>query len=151
MIIFNDYCNFKLQLFQVYYFSIIKFKCILQFYQAKITNVKMWYNVMQKRVIQTPVTKTIGKTAIWTIFCFCVSLSNYTNWVFIFLIQQSHVQWCVLWYLLCNANKLLLFFLNLRNKDFTWPTQIFKLLVWAAKAVKTYKLLAIKVTQNNQL
>ena len=32
-------------------------------------------------VIQIPVTKIIGKTGIWTIFCFWVSPPNYTNYV----------------------------------------------------------------------
>ena len=43
-------------------------------------------------VIQIPLTKTIAKTAIWTNFCFWVSPPNYTNWAFMFLMQQSHVQ-----------------------------------------------------------
>ena len=89
-------------------------------------------------VIQIPVTKIIGKTAIWTNFCFLVSPSNYTNCTFMFLMQQSHVQWRVLWNLLCNGNKFVLLETNLKNKDFTSPTQIFKLLVCAAKIVKTY-------------
>ena len=44
-------------------------------------------------LIQIPVKKIIRKTAIWAIFFFFwVSPSNYTNWEFIFLMQQSHVQ-----------------------------------------------------------
>ena len=62
---------------------------------------------------------------------------NYTNWGFMFGMQQSHVQWRVLWNLLCNANNLVLTEKNLKNKDFTSPTQIFKL-VWAPKIVKVY-------------
>ena len=61
-------------------------------------------------VIQIPVTKVIGKTAIWTNFCFWVSPPNYTNWAFMFLMQQSDVQWRVLWNLLCNA--VVLFYLK---------------------------------------
>ena len=88
-------------------------------------------------VIQIPVTKIIGKTAIWTIFCFGVSPPNYTNWAFMFLMQQSHVQ-CVLWSLLCNANNLVLPEKILKNKDFASPTRIFRLLAWAPKILKTY-------------
>ena len=43
-------------------------------------------------VIQIPMAKIIGKTAIWAIFRFWVSLPNYTNWSFKFVMQQSHVQ-----------------------------------------------------------
>ena len=57
-------------------------------------------------VIQIPVTKIIRKTAIWTMFCFWVSPHSYINWVYMFLMQQSHVQWYVSWYLFCNANNL---------------------------------------------
>ena len=87
--------------------------------------------------IQISVKRIIGKTAIWTIFCFWESPPNYTNWGFMFGMQQSHVQWRVLWNLLCNANNLVLTEKNLKNKDFTSPTQIFKL-VWAPKIVKVY-------------
>ena len=90
-------------------------------------------------VIQIPVTKIIGKSAIWTIFCFWVSPPNYINWAFMFLMQQSHVQWCVLWNLLCNANNFVLLEQNLENKDFASPNQIFKLLAWAPKIVKTIR------------
>ena len=38
--------------------------------------------------IQIPVTKIIGKTAIWTILSFS---PDYTNWEFMFLMQQPHV------------------------------------------------------------
>ena len=88
-------------------------------------------------VIQIAVTKIIGKTAIWTIFCFGVSPANYTNWAFMFLMQQSHVQ-CILWSLLCNANNLVLPEKILKNKDFASPTRIFRLLAWAPKILKTY-------------
>ena len=89
-------------------------------------------------VIQIPVTKIIKKTAIWTNFCVWVSPPNYTNWAFMFLIQQSHIQRRALWNLLCNANNFVLLETNLENKDFASATQIFKLLVRAPKIVKTY-------------
>ena len=43
-------------------------------------------------VIRIPVTKIIGKTSIWTIFCFWVSPLNYTNWEFMLPVQQSQVR-----------------------------------------------------------
>ena len=49
------------------------------------------------------------------------------------------------WNILCNTFNAFDWFLpeeNLKNKDFTLLTQIFKLLAWAPKAVMTY----IKVT-----
>ena len=88
-------------------------------------------------VIQIPVTKIVGKTALWTNFLFLVSPPNYTNWTYMFLTQQSHVQCRVLLNLLCNANSFVLHGQNLENKDFASPTQIFRLLVWATKIVKT--------------
>ena len=39
-------------------------------------------------VIKIKVTKIIGKTAIWTNFCFWVSLPNCVNWASMFLMQQ---------------------------------------------------------------
>ena len=89
-------------------------------------------------VIQVQVTKVIGKSAIWTNFSFWVSPPNYTNWEFMFLMQQSRVQSRVLWNLLCNAKNFVLFEKNLENKNFASPTQIFKLLGWALKIVKNY-------------
>ena len=42
--------------------------------------------------IQIPATKIIEKTAILRILSFCVSPPGYTNWEFMFLMQQPHVQ-----------------------------------------------------------
>ena len=54
-------------------------------------------------VNQFPVAKISGKTAIWTIFSFSVSSTNYTSWEFMLLMQQSHVQRCIQLNLLFNA------------------------------------------------
>ena len=43
-------------------------------------------------------------------------LLYYTNRAFMFLIQQSHVQWRLLWNLLCNANKIGFTWKNPKNK-----------------------------------
>ena len=88
-------------------------------------------------VIHIPVIKVIEKTVNWINFGFWVSPFYNTNWAFMFLMQQSHVQWRVLLNLLCNANKLVLLEKDLENKDFASPTQINKLLVWAANINKT--------------
>ena len=88
--------------------------------------------------INIPVTKIIEKTTTWTIFCFWVSPPHYTNWAFMFLMQQSHAQWHVLWNLVCKAHNFVLLEKNLENKDFASPTLIFKLLVSGEKIVKTY-------------
>ena len=93
-------------------------------------------------LIQSPVTKIIGKTAIWTIFCFWVSPPNYTNLEVMFMMQQSHIQWRIKWNLLSNAHNLVLPEKIPKNKDFISLTQIFKLRVWAPKFINTY----IKVT-----
>ena len=53
-----------------------------------------------------------------------------------FLVQQSQVP--ILWNLLCNPNNFVLLEQNLENEDFASPTQIFKLLAWAPRIVKTY-------------
>ena len=53
-------------------------------------------------VVQTGVTKIIGNS-FWTIICFWVSPPNYTNLEFMFLIQQSHVQWRAKWNLPFNS------------------------------------------------
>ena len=87
--------------------------------------------------IQTKVTIIIGKTAIWKNFCFWVSPPNYTTWAFMFLMQQSHVQWRVLWNFLCNA--VVLFYLKKSAIiRFRLTYQVFKLLFQAPKNVKTY-------------
>ena len=88
-------------------------------------------------VIQIPVTKIIAKTAIWTNFCFWVSPRSYINCSFMFLMQQSHVEWCVLSNLLCNANNFVLL-QKMENKDFFSLTQIFRLLFWTLKNAPTY-------------
>ena len=85
-----------------------------------------------------PVTKIIGKTSIWTIFCFWESPPNYTNWEFMFLMQKYHVQWRVQWNLLSNSHNLVLPEKIVKSKDFISLTQIFKLPVWAPNIVKTY-------------
>ena len=41
---------------------------------------------------QIPVTKIIGKTAIWTIVSLWVSPSDHKNWKFMSLMEQPHVQ-----------------------------------------------------------
>ena len=82
--------------------------------------------------------KTIGKTAIWTILYFWVSPPDYTNWEFMFLMQQLHVQWRVYWNLLCCTHNLVLFEKYLKKKDFVSLTQVIKLLVWVPKIIKTY-------------
>ena len=89
-------------------------------------------------VIQIPVAKFIGKTAIWTILCFWLSAANYTNRESMFLMQKSHVQWRVLWNLLCNTDNLVLPEKNLKTKDFSSLNLIFKLLVWVPEIIKTY-------------
>ena len=141
MIIFNDYWNFKFQFVQVYYFSMIKFKCILQFYQVKITKVKMWCNVIQKSDVsllftfqwQNILEKLLfGRFVsgylllITQIGCLC---SWYSNLMYNDTSHGIFLVILIIWFFLKK---------NLKNQDFTWPTQIFKLLVWAAKVVKTH-------------
>ena len=67
---------------------------------------------------QIPMAKISGKSAIWTIFSFSVSSPNYTNWEFMFLMQQSHVKWRILSDFLCNSQNLALPEKRLKNKDF---------------------------------
>ena len=75
-------------------------------------------------------------------FYFWVFPPNYTKGSFMFLMQQSHVHCRVFWNLLYNANDLALPEKNLEGKDFASPSQIFKLLVWAPKIVKSYIMVA---------
>ena len=74
--------------------------------------------------------KVSGKTAIWTIFSFLVSPPYYTNWEFMFVMQESHVQW--------HTQILVLSGKNLKNKDFASLTQGFKPPFWVPKMIKTY-------------
>ena len=74
-------------------------------------------------------TNIIEETAIWKNVCFWESPPIFTNWAFISLMQQSHVQRHASWNLLCNANNFILLEKNLEKKDFATPTQIFKRLV----------------------
>ena len=74
-----------------------------------------------------------------------------------FLMRQSHLQWHVYWSLLCNAHKLVLPDINLRNKTFASLTQVFKLLLglWKYWRLLWYWrngwLNAFKVIKNNKL
>ena len=88
-------------------------------------------------VNQIPVAKISGKTATWTIFSFTISPPNYINCECMLLMQQSHVQWCIQWNLLFSAHNLVLLKKNLKNKDFSSLTQMFKLLVWVPKIIRT--------------
>ena len=87
-------------------------------------------------VNQIPVPKISGKFG--QIFSFSVSPSNYTNWEFMLLMQQYHVQWCIQWNLFCNSHNLVLPEKNLKNKGFGSNTQVFKLLAWVPKIIQTY-------------
>ena len=57
------------------------------------------------------------------------------------LMWQCHMQWRVLWSLICNAHNLVLPEKNPQNEDFASLIQIFKLLLWAPMIAKTYPIL----------
>ena len=70
-------------------------------------------------VIEIKVTKLIGKTAICSNFYLWVSPPNYALWRVMFMMQESHIEWRVLWNLLQNA--VVLFYLKKIWKIKTLP------------------------------
>ena len=104
-------------------------------------------------LIQIPVTKIIGKTAILTVFCFCVSAPSYTNLEFMFLMQQSHVQCGVQWNLLAIAHTWFQISEQItcqRSKINTWYFDIIAIItddvikqLMTSDQLKIHKLLAI--------
>ena len=86
--------------------------------------------------------KISEKTVTSTIFYFSVSPPNYKNWA-MYVINATIS--CTMVHLVqysLKCSNLVLLEKNLKNKDFTYLTQVFKLLVWVPKLIKTFKIVA---------